>query len=222
MKDMIDLFGGIRFRHMKLYNVHEMRLLLEACAETLETLSVYPTDPHGEQFCLDYAHVLANDLVARSSLRDFDLSRNKSLRTLGVQPSSFGSIGSPDAAPFLKYVLSMITSSMPTDLTVVYLAKDICGVELRHPGWSLLRELSQAEREREASWHRRQFEVLRDVRKVRDFRIVLSAMVWGCVGEYPVQVLEKAIAEEKAKGGFGDFSRQPLAVNHPSRVCPRC
>jgi len=47
LQDMIDLFGGIRFRHMDLFNVKGMRLLLGACAETLETLRLCPTDPHG-------------------------------------------------------------------------------------------------------------------------------------------------------------------------------
>jgi len=49
LKDMIDLFGGIRFRHMDLFHVEGTRLLLDACAETLETLRLYPTDPLGEQ-----------------------------------------------------------------------------------------------------------------------------------------------------------------------------
>ena len=48
LKDMINLFGGIRFRHLDLWNVEGMRLLLGACAETLETLRLYPTDPRGE------------------------------------------------------------------------------------------------------------------------------------------------------------------------------
>ena len=50
LKDMIDLFGGIRFRHMDLCNVDGMRLLLDACANALETLRLYPTDPRGEGF----------------------------------------------------------------------------------------------------------------------------------------------------------------------------
>ena len=44
LEDMIDLFGGIRFRHMELYRVARMSLLLDACAQTLETLQLYPTD----------------------------------------------------------------------------------------------------------------------------------------------------------------------------------
>jgi len=50
MKDMIDFFGGLRFRHMDLFKVKCARLLLDACAETLETLRLYPTDVRGEKF----------------------------------------------------------------------------------------------------------------------------------------------------------------------------
>ena len=48
LKDIIDLFGGIRFRRMEIYDVDGVPLLLDACAKTLETLTLYPTDPHGE------------------------------------------------------------------------------------------------------------------------------------------------------------------------------
>ena len=47
LEDMVNMFGGIRFRHMDLFNVKGTRLLLGACAETLETLRLCPTDPHG-------------------------------------------------------------------------------------------------------------------------------------------------------------------------------
>ena len=49
LKEMIELFGGIRFRHMDLFYVDGMSLLLEACAETLETLRFYLTDDRGKQ-----------------------------------------------------------------------------------------------------------------------------------------------------------------------------
>ena len=49
LKGMIDLFGGIRFRYMDVFDVEGMRLLLGACAETLETLRLYPTDPCGRE-----------------------------------------------------------------------------------------------------------------------------------------------------------------------------
>ena len=48
IEEMVILFGGLRFRYMDLFRVRCVRLLLDACAESLETLRVYPTDPYGE------------------------------------------------------------------------------------------------------------------------------------------------------------------------------
>jgi len=50
VKDMIYLFGGLRFHCMDLFRVKCVRLLLDACTDTLETLRLYPTDPYGEEF----------------------------------------------------------------------------------------------------------------------------------------------------------------------------
>ena len=63
LKDMIVLFGGIRFRHMDLFMVDGMRLLLDTCAETLETLRLYPTDPRGEELSLDGVGAVADDFI---------------------------------------------------------------------------------------------------------------------------------------------------------------
>ena len=52
LKDMVDLFGGVRFRYVDLFNVEETQLLLDACAETLETVRSYPSDACGEQLRL--------------------------------------------------------------------------------------------------------------------------------------------------------------------------
>jgi len=49
VKDMITFFGGLRFRYMELFKVRGVRLLLGACADTLEGLRLYPTDPYGEE-----------------------------------------------------------------------------------------------------------------------------------------------------------------------------
>ena len=48
VKEMIYLFGGLRFRQMDLFGVKCVPLLLDACAETLETLRFYPTDGWSE------------------------------------------------------------------------------------------------------------------------------------------------------------------------------
>jgi hypothetical protein len=58
-------------------------------------------------------------------------------------------------------------------------------------------------------------EMLREVHKVRDFRLVLCANVWGCVGEYPVRILEEDVAEEKAKKGFDKNFPEPLVIYDP-------
>ena len=50
IKDMINLFGGLRFRYMDLFRVKCVRLLLGACADSLERLRLYPADPYGEEF----------------------------------------------------------------------------------------------------------------------------------------------------------------------------
>ena len=48
VKDMITLFGGLRFHQMDLFGVKCLPLLLEECSGTLETLRLYPNDPYGE------------------------------------------------------------------------------------------------------------------------------------------------------------------------------
>jgi hypothetical protein len=52
VKDMVTLFGGLRFRRMDLFGVKCLPLLLKQCAETLDTLRLYPTDPYGQFFFL--------------------------------------------------------------------------------------------------------------------------------------------------------------------------
>ena len=48
-KDMVNLFDGLRFRYMDLFGVNCTGTFLGACAKTLETLRLYPTD----LFCED-------------------------------------------------------------------------------------------------------------------------------------------------------------------------
>jgi hypothetical protein len=48
-RDMITLFGGLRFRYMDLFSVEGSRLLLEACADTLQTVRVYPSVPNSTE-----------------------------------------------------------------------------------------------------------------------------------------------------------------------------
>ena len=208
LKEMVCLFGGIRFRHMDLFNVVGMQLLLGACAETLETLRLYPI---GGQLPLKCTQISANRFAGGSTLQEFDLSKNKSLRTLEVAASSIGgtlSAKSPDGAAsrLLKHALSTITSPAFSEVTVVYRDYDFCGVESeQYPNWP-------AGREEEALQHSSQFEVFREMRKMRDFRLVLCADVWHRVGEHPVQVLKEAVVAEKARRGFDLCFPEPSVV----------
>ena len=50
VRDMAALFGGLRFRHLDLFRVSCSQLLLNECAETLETLRLDPNEALGEKF----------------------------------------------------------------------------------------------------------------------------------------------------------------------------
>jgi hypothetical protein len=220
---MIDLFGGIQFHHVDLYFVGRMSLLLDACAEALETLRLYITDPHSEQFFQKGVEVLPNGFTARSSLRNFGLYRNRSLRALEVMAWSIGAAllrgGSPGpASSLLKHTPSSTTSPAVFGLTVLYRDyRDFRGIR---SAWDKsprdpLRHMSETERAEEASRHNRQFDVFRGAQKVRDFRLVLCADVWERLGEYAVQVLKQVVEVEKAKGVFDNFSSEPVVIYSP-------
>jgi len=218
LKGMIDLFGGIRFRYLNIFNVNGLGTLLGACAKTLEYLVLNPIDPLGVQLSLNGMRVLTNTSTVVSSLLDLELSRLKSLRTLGVPASSINRIPkdcSRLAVASLMYILSTITRSIPIlDITVLYGDNDFPAGS-RH---SSSPRSSRTARVKEATQHHLRFEVLREVRKVRDFQLVLGASVLGHQGEYAAQSLEDAIAEETAKGGFDEFSYKPVVVYNPRRT----
>ena len=48
-RDMITLFGGLRFRYMDLFSVEGSRLLLGACADTLQSVRIYPVVPRSKE-----------------------------------------------------------------------------------------------------------------------------------------------------------------------------
>jgi len=217
LTDMVHLFGGIRFHYMDLFNVEGVWIWIDACAETLETLRLYPT---GEQASLKRVRVLAHNFAARSALLRIDLSRHKSLRTLEVPASCvYGAFRyeSPDiSSRLLKHVLLTITSPAFSEVVVVYRDYDFCGVEAPdYPTYPPVRGTSQADRAMETLQHHTQFGVFRDLHKVREFRLVLCAGVWGCVGDYSVRVLEEAVAVEKAERGFGERFPEPLVIYKP-------
>ena len=150
---------------------------------------------------------LVNNFAAGSSLQDFDLSRNKSLRKLELQASSID--GSPGITSFLKHLLSTITSSAFLTIYLFHGEYYFRGITFGRSDWP---QLSNAERENEVSRYHRRFEVLREMHKVRTFQLKLGVTAWGRFGEGPVRLLEEAIAEERAEGGFDEFPCKPSVV----------
>ena len=139
--------------------------------------------------------VLANDCTDSSSLRDFDLSRNESLRELKI--TAWGLITAlRDRAPTivsnsLAAVLSTIKTSAFSEVVVVYYSRDFY-----HAAYD---KNKRAELGEEDEWYRRQFDVFREMRKARDFRLVL--WTWH-VSDDSVRELERAVVAEKARGGL--------------------
>jgi len=215
LKDMIDLFGGIRFRYMSLFNVVGMRLLLDACAETLETLQLHPFDPRGKELSLSGLQVLTGDFTGVSSIRNFDLSRNKILRTLEVTERGIicglykGGPSYSSTGPF-AYALSTITSPAFTEVIVFHRDYDFLGVT----NYGTLRQLSLSETSLDASWYDLLFRQLRMMRTVRDFQLVLCVDAWDRLGEQVLGVLKQALAAEGVERGFDDTFPEPLVTRN--------
>lgn len=90
-------------------------------------------------------------------------------------------------------MLSTITSPVFSDVIVVYENNNFYNVGYSNPG------NGQAGKCNESTWYHQQFEVFREMYKVRDFRLVLSAY---CVNDNSARELERAVEVEKAKGGL--------------------
>jgi hypothetical protein len=186
-KAMIDLFGRVRFRHMHLSNVGGVQLLLYSCADALETFQLHATELGGK-FSLKGVWVSTNNFTDRHSLRDYDFSRNGSLRELEIPAGSLNR-ALTDRAPattssFLRTVLSTITSPVFSKVLIVYQSGNF---------------YSPVSFEREAAWYRRQFDAFREMCKARDFQLVLQALD---VDDHSARELERAVAAETARGGL--------------------
>ena len=197
---MIDLFGGIRFRHVGLYDVHGVGILLDACAGALEALRLYPADLRGKEHSLNSVQVSADNFAAIHSIGDFDLSQNKSLRTLEVTAYHVGCTlrdHSPDITMEpLTHALSTITSPTFSEVTIFYREHDFCATI--------------------ALSHHRQVEWFRMMYKVWGFQLALCVDVWDGVGENHVRTLRKVVAEEKVDNEF-DIYLEPAVFYSPRR-----
>ena len=190
LEEMINLFGGIRFYYMEIYDEIAMQLLLDACANTLETLQLYPC---GKELPPNRVQALADNFTAGSP-RTFDLSRNKALRTLEIRARYLYD------ARLMTHALSTISSPVFSEVTVIYLNSD----------------LSDCTSLEEVPRRHLRFKVFREMRSVRDFQLVLCAIDRTNVGKDSVEELKDIVEEEKVKMGGDAIFPEPLVIHSPS------
>jgi len=137
--------------------------------------------------------------------RDFDLSRNTSLRTLETTAISITEALGAVASQFLKAVLSTVTSPLPLDFVVNYYAWDV--------GWhrNPSARLTRGGREEQVFAHRARFKAFSEMYTVREFRLVFCADVCGSEAE-AMPLLERIVEAERTNGGFDYLSREPSVI----------
>ena len=194
-KAMIELFGGVRFRHMDLCSVGGAQLLLYSCADALETFQLSASDLCGGTLSPEGVRVSTNDFTGRGSSRICDLSQNKSLRELKISVGTLVEAlmnHTPDvASSSLRTMLSTIESPAFSKVVFVYHENDFN----HFLSDARLDVMSSGE----AAWYRMQFDAFREVCKAGDFRLVLRA--W-CLSDRSVRELKRAVAAETARGGL--------------------
>jgi len=195
-QDMARLFGGIRFRYMDLTDVRDTRFLLRACAETLEVLRLAPTD-----------------LLSVCPLADYDLSLNKTLRTLEVAVEYLDCAlrdGSPDdASKLLKYALSTIKSPTFSRVAVIHQEANFRAHVLRRP---LRFYYGMPEDARVVEEEQKRFGLLRELYAVQDFQLVLHVNIQEDWEYYIVRLLDETVASGRARGEFSGFFPEPLVT----------
>ena len=155
-----------------------------------------------------------------AAFRGFNLSWHKSLRTLETTAQSishswyYSTFGfAPNPSDFFRAVLSSITSPGPLNVVVIY--QDI------HPdhdrlcgrGDSCNRHLWLPERIiMNEECFQQQLTVFREMRIAQDFHLVLSVDPFGCMMDQVTRLMERIVNAEKAAGGFGFLSCEPLMV----------
>ena len=217
VKAMIALFGGLHFRHMDLFEVRGAQLLLDACAETLETLRLYPTGDCGwgrqkgtnssEQFITDNSALPQN----------LDFSQNRSLRTLETTAISIADAEHQRCGAtcsLFKTVLSSITPSMPLDFIIVYEEQDLGGIlgcyRCKEPPACFLHSYASYPTRAENIPYRQQIRAICEMYRVRGFRLVLCADVVDCAVDDAAEELEWIV--ERVEEDLGHLPREPLII----------
>ena len=142
--------------------------------------------------------------------RDFDLSRNSSLRMLETTAVSIADAGDA-ASGFLKAVLSTVTSPLPLVLLVGYGAYE---VRCHTPSYVRDCALSPSKRAAEDLVHLRRFKLFSEMFMVREFRLVLCTDVLGCAAaEDAKRALERIVKAERMNGGFDYLPCEPVIIS---------
>ena len=137
-------------------------------------------------------------MIAEFSLLDFNLSSSGLLRTLEVPAGCLGTKENSldKISRLFKYALSTIQTPTFSQVKVIY------------RGFDLSTKYA-------IKYSAKQFELLREVHKVRDFQLVLYVDVQERHGKHVVQMLNEAVAAEKARGGFDHLFTEPLVTFTP-------
>jgi hypothetical protein len=150
-----------------------------------------------------------------TSPRRFDLSRNKSLRTLETTGSSISNANlgrnKNIAFDFFKTILSSVTPSAPLDVVIIYRAREICGLpDLDVKPFCFLHS-PQEIWNRHSSYYQRQLRMFCGIYKTRNFRLVLCADVPDFMAEHAIEILGRAVEMGKVMGGIGHLY-EPLVI----------
>ena len=144
-------------------------------------------------------------------LPHFNLSRNKSLRTLETTGESIHNAGCT-ASTFLKTVLSSVTSSASLDVVIIYQDREICGPSNVISEPFCHDHSSQKVWDRQSMYYQQQLGVLRDMYNTRNFRLVLCADVPHFMVEHALEILRRVVEAGKVTRGFGHL-HEPLVIS---------
>ena len=120
----------------------------------------------------------------------------------------------------LKNPLLTITSPVFSDVIVIFTDKDVPLMGYRQCGLLTSMRFSPYIEAAEARTRSRTFRMLHDLHKVRDFKLVLCAKVWGYFEDCAVRELERIVATEWRKAGGGNPSPEPLVTSRPQGFFP--
>jgi len=154
--------------------------------------------------------------VSDSTGGHFNLSRNKSIRVLETTTESIVPVHDT-ASEFFGNTLSSITHSALLDVVIVYQETDFSEVVFH-----LLRKSTRPHpfnRRHEFKKgipqnRQQQFEVFREMHKVRDFRLVFCADILDCgAASGAMKMLKHFVKKEKKQGGLNYLLHEPLVIS---------